>query len=114
MSREIELLTEIRDLIQVMAEPALAKRDAKLRSSLRTIVGSSEKKAKATFLMDGTRSQSTIVKESGIDNGNLSRLVKALGAAQLISADQKHPTLLVKIPPTFFEAGSTEGGSTNE
>jgi hypothetical protein len=56
MSREIELLIEIRDLLQVMAEPALAKRDAKLRSSLRTAVGSSGKKAKAALLMDGSRS----------------------------------------------------------
>lgn len=109
MSREIELLTEIRDLLQVMAEPALAKRDAKLRSSLRTVVGSSGKKAKAALLMDGSHSQSAIVKESGIDQGNLSRLVKALAAAQLIAADEKHPSLLLKIPPTFFE-----GNGANE
>ena len=41
MSREIELLTEIRDLLQVMAEPNLAKRDAKMRVALRDVVGSS-------------------------------------------------------------------------
>jgi hypothetical protein len=103
MSRDVELLTEIRDLLQVIAEPALAKRDAKLRNSLRTVVGSGVKKAKAVLLMDGTRSQAAIVKESGIDTGNLSRLVKALAAAQLIAADEKRPALLVKIPPTFFE-----------
>jgi hypothetical protein len=73
MSRDVELLTEIRDLLQVIAEPALAKRDAKLRASLRTVVGSGAKKMKAVLLMDGTRSQSAIVKESGIDQGNLSR-----------------------------------------
>ena len=76
MSREIELLTEIRDLLQVLAEPELSKRDAKLRSSLRSVVGSSGMKAKASLLMDGSRSQSAIVKESGMNQGNLSRLVK--------------------------------------
>src|SRR5260370_12864977 len=102
MSREIELLTEIRDLLQVMAEAALAERDAKMRTSLRAVVGSGGKKAKAALLMDGTRSQSAIIKESGIDQGNLSRLVKALAAAQLISADEKHPRLLVRVPSAFF------------
>jgi len=103
MSREIELLTEIRDLLQVMAEPELAKRDAKMRVSLRDIVGSSNKKAKAVLLMDGTRSQAVIVRESGMDQGNLSRLIKALATAQLISADEKHPKVLLRVPSTFFD-----------
>ena len=108
MSREVELLTEIRDLLQVMAEPALAKRDAKLRSSLRSIVGSGQKKVKAALLMDGSRSRSAIVKESGIDQGDLSRLVKALAAARLISADERQPRLLVKVPLTFFHGGDAD------
>jgi hypothetical protein len=103
MSRDVELLTEIRDLLQVIAEPALAKRDAKLRTSLRTVVGSGVQKAKAVLLMDGTRSQAAIVKDTGIDQGHLSRLVKALAAAQLIAQDVKHPALMVKVPPTFFD-----------
>jgi hypothetical protein len=107
MSREIELLTEIRDLLQVMAEPTLAKRDAKLRTSLRSLAGSG-KKAKAALLMDGSRSQAAIVKESGIDRGNLSRLVKVLAAAQIISSDEKHPKLLVKVPPTFFDGDQAD------
>lgn len=102
MSREVELLTEIRDLLQVMAEPALARRDAKLRSTMRSIVGRGQKRTKAALLMDGSRSRSAIMKESGIDQGDLSRMVKALAAAQLISADEKQPRLLVKVPPTFF------------
>lgn len=108
MSQEIELLTEIRDLLQVMAEPTLAKRDAKMRSSLRDVVGNSGKKAKAVLQMDGMRSQSAIIKESGIDQGNLSRLVKALAAAQLISADEKHPRLLLKVPSTFFDGDDAD------
>ncbi|MGC4053512.1 MAG: hypothetical protein QM757_29785 [Paludibaculum sp.] len=108
MSQEIELLTEIRDLLQVMAEPGLSKRDAKLRSSLRSVIGRSGKKAKAALLMDGTRLQSVIVKDSGIDQGELSRLVKALAAAKLISADEKHPKLFVRVPPTFFDGDDTD------
>jgi hypothetical protein len=108
MSREIELLTEIRDLLQVLAEPGLAIRDAKMRTAVRAVVGSSSKKAEATLLMDGTRSQSSLAKESGMDQGNLSRLVKALAAAQVISADEKHPRLLVKLPTTFFEGDADE------
>lgn len=108
MSQEIELLTEIRDLLQVMAEPALSKRDATLRSSLRAAIGRSGKKAKAALLMDGTRLQSVIVKDSGIDQGELSRLVKAFAAAKLISADQKHPKLLVRVPQTFFDGDNAD------
>src|SRR5882762_9179936 len=108
MSREIELLTEIRDLLQVMAEPTLAKRDAKIRSSLRSVVGNSEKKAKAVQLIDGTRSQAVIVKESAIDQGNLSRLMKALAVAHLVSADEKRPKLLVTVPSSFFEGNETD------
>jgi hypothetical protein len=95
VSQDLELLGEIRDLLRIIAEPALAKRDAKLRSSLRTVVGASSKKAKALLLMDGSRSQATIVKEAGIDKGNLSRLVKDLAAAELIFSDQKQPRLLL-------------------
>lgn len=103
MSREIELLTEIRDLLQVMAEPLLAKRDHKLRAALRKVVGSGKQKQGAVALMDGTRTQATIVKEAGIDGGNLSRLVKALAAKALIASDEKRPELLGKIPPSFFD-----------
>jgi hypothetical protein len=103
MSRETELLTEIRDLLAVIAEPALAARDTKLRSSLRAIVGSGSKKAKAALLFDGTRSRAEIAKESGIDPSDLTKLIKALGAAQLVSAEDKHPKLYLRIPPTFFD-----------
>ena len=108
MSKEIELLTEIRDLLQVMAEPALAAQDAKLRSALRSVVGSGKKKVNATLLMDGSRAQAEIVKESGIDQGNLSRLVKSLAAAKLISEDEKHPRLLLKVPRTFFDGANAD------
>ena len=103
MSREIELLTEIRDLLLVMAEPAIAKRDQKPRDALRRTVGRSTTKVAAVMLMDGTRSQSAIVKEANIDQGNLSRLVKSLAAEALIATDQKHPRLAIAVPRNFFE-----------
>jgi DNA-binding MarR family transcriptional regulator len=108
MSRDIELLTEIRDLLQVIAEPALAQRDAKRRSSLRAVVGDSEKRAKAVGLMDGSRSQSAIAKEVGLDPSRVSRLVKALAAAGLISDDEKHPMLMIRVPATFFDENSDD------
>jgi DNA-binding MarR family transcriptional regulator len=109
MSHEIELLIEIRDLLQVIAEPALAKRDARLRTALRGAVGKSAKRVKAVLLMDGTRSQAALAKDSGADKGDLSRLVKRLAVEQLISADQKHPRVLVKVPSHFFD-----GNDANE
>jgi hypothetical protein len=108
MSREIDLLTEIRDLLEVIAEPALAQRDAKLRSALREVVGSSPKRAKAVHLMDGSRSQATIAKESGLDQGSASRLVKALAEAKLVSADGKQPKLLLKVSSRFFEEAAPD------
>jgi hypothetical protein len=80
MHEQTELLREMRDLLLVIAEPALAKRDERLRASLLDIVGKSKAKAQATLLMDGLRSQAAICKESGIDKGALSRLTKALRA----------------------------------
>lgn len=110
MSREIELLTEIRDLLQAMAEPALAKRDEKFREAIRTVAGKSQKNGIAIMLMDGSRPQSAIAKEARMDQGNLSRLVKALGTQSLIAADEKHPKLRVNLPPNFFD----QKGKTHE
>ncbi len=102
MSKEIELLSEIRDLLQVMAEPALAKRDEKFREAIRTVVGKSQKSVSAIMLMDGSRSQAAISKEAGIDPGQLNRLIKLLEKNALIGADEKKPKLRVKLPLNFF------------
>ena len=98
MAENTEILLEIRDLLRLIAEPALAKRDERLRTSLQQIVGASKQKAKAVVLMDGIRSQAAIQKDSGIDFGNLSRLVKALRGAELIGPDDKHPKLVFPVP----------------
>lgn len=104
MNEQTDLLRELRDLLLIIAEPALAKRDERLRESLRLIVGKSKAKAKAVFLMDGSRPQASIKKESGIDQGELSRLVKALREASLIGKEEKqNPKLSIAVPPNFFE-----------
>jgi hypothetical protein len=103
LDEQTQLLREMRDLLRVIAEPALAKRDESLRASLIDIVGKSKVRAKAVLSMDGSRSQAAICKESGIDAGALSRLTKALRAERVIAADEKHPKLAISIPSNFFE-----------
>src|ERR1041384_3194894 len=74
----LEAVNEMRGLLRLMADPAIAERDKKLRATLREIAGSATgKKAKAVLLMDGTRNQKKIVDECGITTGNMSTLVKA-------------------------------------
>jgi hypothetical protein len=100
----LTVLTEMRDLLRLMAEPAIAERDRKLREALMAIVGSAKgNKAKAVHLMDGTRTQATIVDECKIHKGQLSELVKALREGGLLKGDPKQPQLAISIPITFFE-----------
>lgn len=103
MSRDTELLEEIRDLLLLLAEPAIASRDEKLRGKLLEIVGTSAKKAAAVKLMDGSKSQSEIVSQSGCDAGNLSRLIKSLRNENLIKENDRCPKLGIVIPSTFFD-----------
>src|SRR5438309_290895 len=53
MSQDTELLTEIRDLLQVMAEPLLEKRHKKFRDGIRQVVGKKQSARGAVLLMDG-------------------------------------------------------------
>ena len=109
MDEQTELLREMRDLLLVIAEPALAKRDQARRASLRETVGNGKtKNAKAVLLMDGKRTQAVLCKESGVNDGNLSRLVKRLREKGLVKADEKHPELVITIPPNFFEASEDD------
>lgn len=101
----LQVLTEMRDLLRLMAEPAIAQRDKKLRGELRSIAGGATgKKAKAILLMDGTRVQAEIANECGIDRSDLSALVKRLRGAQLLREDPKQPDLVISIPSNFFES----------
>lgn len=103
MDEQTELLREVRDLLRVIAEPALAERDKKLKAALLEVVGNSKKRAEVVLLMNGFRSQADLHKESGLDRGNVSRIVTALRAKQLIKEDDKTPELVIAIPPNFFD-----------
>ena len=102
----LSVALEIRELIRLMAEPAIAQRDEKPRSAIRLIVGKSEPKRQAVLLMDGSRSQTEIRQLIKIDQGDLSKMVKALRSGGLLSLDEK-PRLAISLPASFFE--STEG-----
>jgi hypothetical protein len=104
----LHAVNEMRDLLRVMAEPAIAERDKKFRAALREIAGSpTGKKAKAVLLMDGERNQKKIVAECGINKGHLSTLVKKLKVAGLLSGDGKQPRLSISIQQNFFDDGGT-------
>jgi DNA-binding MarR family transcriptional regulator len=102
----LDAVRELRDLVRLLAEPAIAERDKKLRAELRRLVGRSPKKSKAVLLMDGKRKQADIKREGGINQGDLSTLVKQLKAASLITADAKQPKLTISITSNFFEDGA--------
>ena len=105
MNEQTELLREMRDLLLVIAEPALAKRDERLRGDLLKIVGKSKPKAKAVLLMDGSRNQAAIKNQSGMHQGDVSTLVKAMRQASLLHKDE-NPKLVIAIPPNFFDAAA--------
>jgi len=110
LDEQTELLREMRDLLKVIAEPALAKRDQSLRAALLQVVGRSKPKAKAVLLMDGSRNQADIRKESGMDQGNLSRLEKALRTNGLLKPDAERSQLVISIPANFFENSEEKDG----
>jgi hypothetical protein len=99
----LSAVQEIRDLVRLMAEPAIAERDRKLRAELKQLVGKSAAKSKSVFLMDGSRTQADIQRETKINQGDLSTLVKKLAASKLLSGDGKKPKLAISIPANFFE-----------
>ena len=105
MTEQTELLREIRDLLLLIAEPALAKRDESLRAALLELAGRSKGKRNAILLMDGSRSRAAISKESGIDQGDLSRLVKSLREKGLVGTWTSPPKIILALPPKFFETG---------
>jgi hypothetical protein len=107
MSEETDLLREAVELLRLIAEPHIAKRDEKLRTTLYSVVGKSEQKSNAVKLMDGTRTQAEIKKEAKIDAGALSRLTKTLREAALVSEGDK-PKLVIPIPPNFPEGAITQ------
>ncbi len=68
MGEETELLREIRDLLLLLTEPGIAKRDESRKSALFELVGRSKAKTKAVAAMDGSRSRSSDLQ--GVRNGS--------------------------------------------
>jgi hypothetical protein len=99
----LSAICEIRDLVRLIAEPQIAARDKKLRDELIQIVGNGASKRKAVLAMDGSRTQMEIHKQTGMNLGNLSTLVKQLSKSQLLSGDMKKPKLTFPIPANFFD-----------
>jgi hypothetical protein len=108
-SEILAVVNEIRDLLRLMAEPAIAERDRKLRDELRKIAGKSLSKAKVVMLMDGSRTKVVLHRETGFNQGNLTTLVKELQKAKLLdSGDGKTPKLAIAIPANFFESSDVD------
>ena len=100
---KLELLREIRDLLTLIAEPQLEERDKLRRSELRRIVGRGEKKIAATLLMNGSRTKAEIARESTIDAGDLTKLVKAFNEAKLLDArNNSSPRLVIPVSRAMF------------
>jgi hypothetical protein len=102
----LEEVRQVRKLVELLAEPAIAQRDAKLRDELRQIVGSSVKKQQSVLLMNGSRTQKQIISETSVDQGDLSKVVGKLEQAGLLSDGKKQPKLAISIPANFFDADS--------
>ena len=97
-----EEVRQIRKLLELLAEPAIAQRHAKLRDKLRTIVGSSATKQQAALLMDGSRTQTQIVALTSVHKGHLSTMVGKLDGAGLLANGKKQPKLTISVPSNFF------------
>lgn len=103
-SESLELLRKIHGLLELLAEDKIAQRDAKQRAALRQLAGASLPKQKSILLMDGSRTQADIRRETSTNQGNLSTLVSALQKAGLLYGDSKEPNLAISIPINFFES----------
>lgn len=84
-SEEVLLLREIRDLLRPVADHYQATYD--MRQTVRALVNSSAGRRKAWELAEGNLSQGDIHKESGMDQGNLSRFFKQLREIGAITGD---------------------------
>jgi hypothetical protein len=102
----LDEVRKMRKLLELLAEPAIAERDAKLRDELRKIVGSSTKKQESVFLMDGSRKQVEIVAKTSVGQGHLSTMVQQLESAGLLIDGKKQPKLAISIPSNFFDANT--------
>ena len=98
---QLDVLRDIRELLQLIAEPQLAIRDKARRDALRKVIGKSDKNLNSVLLMDGSRKQATIAKEVPIDIGQLSKLVKSLSEAKLLTPSV-NPTLVIPVSSSIL------------
>ena len=104
MSDELtELVRKIHGLLELIAEEKIDQRDVKQRAALRQIVGSSPKKQKSVFLMDGAHTQKQIRTKTGVNQGHLSTMVGKIHKVNLLAGDTTTPKLAISIPSNFFE-----------
>ena len=85
----------MRKLLELLAEPAIAQRDAKLRDELRRIVGSSSKKQQSVLLMDGEPHADADHRANVCGSRvSLSTMVGKLESAGLLADGKKQPKLV--------------------
>ena len=101
--RIVELLTDIRGLLLLMAEPQLEAGDKVARERLRALVGKSKKLQDSVGLMDGSNSRPDIQKKVPIDQGQLSRFIKALQEEALFDESEGRPRMSIYAPATIFQ-----------
>ena len=94
MSDELRVLNQIKSLLELIAEPKIAERDAALREKIKKAIGNSEKKARAVHLMDGSLTQKEIADRSTLDQSDCSKLIKRLRNDGVLEAD----AIALKIP----------------
>ena len=82
---ELQVLRDIRDLLRPIADHYQAGYD--LRQKVRALVSGSLARRKVWDLMDGALVQKELEKQSGMDQGNLSKYLKALRAVGAITGD---------------------------
>jgi hypothetical protein len=102
----LEIVRKIHTLLELLAEEKIAQRDAKQRTALLEIVGTSVTKQRSVFLIDGTRTQTEIHGKTSVNKGHLSTMVGKLHKAKLLAADTKRPKLAISIPSSFFESNA--------
>src|SRR5438270_52445 len=102
----LDEVRQMRKLLELLAEPAIAQRDGRLRGELRKIVGSSLKKQQSVLLMDGRRTQAQIIAQTSVNQGDLSTMARKLESAGLLADGKKQPKLAIAIPSNFFDANA--------
>jgi hypothetical protein len=97
-----DLLREIRDLLLPVADAhrdeydrRQAERDAARAEAIKSII-STPKRKKAWSLLDGSRNQTALARDAGMDKAGASRFLKILRELEAIS-DDGNPRRLIEV-----------------